>query len=465
MENAQTETSDHAAPPRYCIIGAGACGLPLVKAFAERGIPFDCFERESEIGGVWNAESPHVVYGSTYLNSSKKLSRYPDFPMPEDFPHYLSRDQAFAYLKAYADAFGLRPRISFGKTVETVERVGEGWRVRIAGEAEPRRYDGVAVANGHHWSPKRPTHPGPFAGEVMHAHDLKSREALMGKRVLVIGAGNSASDIVCDAALFAAKAVHSIRRSYFLVPKLVMGQPTDRLIDLTSRWPLPRIVMRGLYRAGLRLYVGPLRRYGLPNPDHGLFEKHPTVTTSYLDHVSHGRIAVKPEVEKFEGSRVRFSDGSSEEVDLVVYGTGYQLEFPFLDRSLIFDAQGRSGLFLHLFHRELDNFFVLGLFEPAEGGVWQLADYQARLVASFIVAQARDPKCYAWFRKLKATAKPDIGHGIRWQETDWHRFEIQHYRYRRFMKWLLDRFGPTAKARLSSSVAVGDNEPHLSLAS
>lgn len=439
---------------RYCIVGAGACGLPLIKAFKERGIPFDCFERESEIGGVWNPESPHAVYASTYLNSSKKLSRYPDFPMPAEYPHYLSREQAQDYLQAYARHFGLYEHIAFGKTVDRIERAGDGYEVQIAGEAGTRRYRGVAVANGHHWETKRPVHPGEFAGEILHSHDVRSRETLAGKRVLVVGAGNSACDIVADAAVVARKAVHAMRRSTYFVPKIVMGRPTDVVIDLTSRWPLPRIVMRGLYRIGLRLYIGPLRRYGLPQPDHGLFEAHPTVTTTYLDHVAHGRVAVRPEIERLDGLTVWFNDGTSEDIDLIVYATGYRLSFPFLDRSLIFDHHGRSGLFLHLFHRTLDDFFMLGLFEPAEGGVWQLADYQARLVAASIVACARNAKEWERFKALKADATPDVGHGIRFKETDWHRFEIQHYRYRRYMQRLLEGFGKSASAAYPASEAI-----------
>jgi len=85
------------------------------------------------------------------------------------------------------------------------------------------------------------------------------------------------------------------------------------------------------------------------------------------------------------------------------------------------------------------------LFEPAEGGVWQLADYQARLIASFIVACTREEKRASWFRALKARAKPDIGHGIAYQATPWHKFEIQHYRFRMYMKRLLKKFGASAE--------------------
>jgi cation diffusion facilitator CzcD-associated flavoprotein CzcO len=438
---------------RFCIIGAGACGLAIAKTFAERGIHFDCFEALSDIGGIWNPSSPHVVYGSTFLNSSKKLSRYPDFQFPEEWPHYVSRAQAQAYLRAYATEFGLYPLISFNKRVTKAERAGQGWRVAIEGESAPRLYAGLVVANGHHWEPNTPSYPGRFTGEVLHSHDVKSKEQLKGKRVLVVGAGNSAVDILSDAALDGAKAVHSMRRTYYFFPKMVFGKPTDVFIDLTSRWPLPRSVMRMLYKLGMRVLVGPHHRYGLTAPDHDLFEAHPTACTTYLDHIVHGRIAVKPGIERLDGARVRFTDGGEEEIDLLVYATGFKVSFPFLDPSLILEADGSSKLFIHTFHRELDDFFVAGLFEPAEGGVWQLADCQARLIASFIVACARDEKRASWFRALKARSHPDIGHGIPYRDTPWHKFEIQHYRFRKYMKRLLHKFGASAELPLAGSAA------------
>jgi hypothetical protein len=439
---------------RYCIIGAGACGLPVAKNFAERGISFDCFEALGDVGGIWNPESPHAVYGSTFLNSSKRLTQYGGFKFADELPHYLSAAQAQDYLRAYAQEFSLYDRISFNKTVACAERIDDGWRVEIAGEAAPRFYHGLVVANGHHWKPKLPDHPGSFSGEILHSHDVKTKEQLKGKRVLVVGAGNSAIDIISDAAVGADRAVHSMRRTYYFFPKMTFGKPTDVIIDLTSRWPLPRSVMRRLYTVGMRVLVGPHWRYGLPEPDHGLFEQHPTACTVYLDHLVHGRIEVKPGIARLDGKAVHFTDGSSEDIDLIVYATGYEVSFPFLDSSYLLDEEGRSKLFIHCFHREFDDLFAAGLFEPAEGGVWQLADLQARLIASFIVAKARNAKRADWFCRLKARAEPDIGHGIAYKGTAWHKFEIQHYRYRRYMKRLLGKFGICAEAPMPGTEAL-----------
>jgi cation diffusion facilitator CzcD-associated flavoprotein CzcO len=304
---------------------------------------------------------------------------------------------------------------------------------------------------------------------MLHSHDVKSKEQLKGKRVLVVGAGNSAVDILSDAAIENGRVVHSMRRTYYFFPKTVFGKPTDVFIDYTSRVPLPRKLMRLLYRWGMRIVVGPHRRFGLERPDHDLFEAHPTACNTYIDHLIHGRTVVKPGIERLDGKRVIFTDGSAEEIDFLVWATGYRVSFPFIDSSYILDEKGRSKLFIHTFSREFDDFFVAGLFEPAEGGVWQIADYQARLIAAFIEAQTSDPKRAEWFRTLKAYAQPDIGHGIRWQDTPWHRFEIQHYRFRRYMKRLLRRFGVVSGEKVEPHVMQSDGaaagEAKLKLAS
>ena len=279
---------------RFCIIGAGACGLAVAKTFAERGIAFDCFEALADVGGIWNPESPHVVYGSTYLNSSKKLSRYPDFHFPEEWAPYASRAQAQDYLRAYAKEFGLYPLISFNKRV-TARRAHDA---RLARADRGRERAAALCRAGRRQRPSLggvhvPTYPGHFDGEMLHSHDVKSKEQLKGKRVLVVGAGNSAVDILSDAAIENGRVVHSMRRTYYFFPKTVFGKPTDVFIDYTSRIPLPRKLMRLFYRWGMRIVVGPHRRFGLERPDHDLFEAHPTACNTYIDHLIHGRTIVQ----------------------------------------------------------------------------------------------------------------------------------------------------------------------------
>ena len=183
---------------KVCIIGAGSSGLTAAKTFSERGIPFDCLERERDIGGLWNeATNTGVVYESTYLVSSR--NDFEDYPLPEEYPTYPSHRETLAYLRAYAMNFGILDKIELNATVERAERVKDGWRVKVPSEARPRFYRALVIANGHHHVPRMPTIPGTFAGEIMHSRNYRSVRQLADKRVVVVGSGNSGCDIVVDA--------------------------------------------------------------------------------------------------------------------------------------------------------------------------------------------------------------------------------------------------------------------------
>lgn len=424
--------------PLYCVIGAGPSGLSVCKNLRQAGIPFECLESEDDVGGNWYFGKPSSsVYRSTHMISSKRLTEYPDFPMPRDFPPYPSHEQALAYLRSYARHFELYDQIRLNSRVQRVEPAGNGWLVQVEG-AERREYAGLVIANGHHWDPLYPEFPGEFQGEILHARQYKSPERFAGKRVLVVGAGNSGCDIAVDATATAARVLHSMRRGYYFLPKFLFGKPIDVCGDGPRRWGLPLWARRAWALALLRVAVGPNRRYGLPEPDHKLFETHPIINSQLLYHVGHGRIAVRPQIERLCGDRVQFVDGSCEQVDTIVYATGYKLSFPFLDANLLLDQRGQPRLFLHAFHPERDNLFVAGLIQP-NSGQWWLTDLQARLMASFIVAQAQDPPRAAWFRRLKAGGPTRLDGGIRFTESQRHVLEVDYADYSRKLRWILKK--------------------------
>jgi len=435
---------------RYCLIGAGACGLPIVKNFAERGIPFDCFEMESDVGGIWNPESKRHVYETICLNTSKSLTKYVDFKMESGTPNFLNKTQAIDYLRSYARHFKLYDHITFNTTVQKVEKNGEKWLVTVSGNKRPRVYDGLVVSSGHHWDPRTPEYPGNFTGETLHAIDVKTREQLKDKRVLIVGAGNTGCDLAADAAYLSRSVEHSMRRTYYFLPKFVFGRPMDKWLDRTQRWPVPRKFLRWMYGMAIYFIVGPYERLGLPKPDHKILESFPNSASAYLDHLAHKRITPRRDVERFEGKKVFFTDGSETEADVVIYATGYYLTFPFMEKNYIANEDGSSPLFLNICHREMDNLFAAGLIQPADGGFWQLADYQGQLIASFIVAQELAPAKADWFRKIKANAKPDVTHGVTYIDSPRHKLEVQHYRYRTYIKKLLKKFGPVTSMRYPS---------------
>ena len=227
----------------HCVIGAGSSGLAAAKNLMECGFTVDVLEREDDLGGNWNFGKPYArVYKSTHTISSKPGTQYPDFPMPSAFPDYPHHTQILSYLRSYADHFGVIPRIRYGSSVVRVEPEREGardtrWRVSTAEGAVS--YDALFIANGHNWSPKTPAYPGTYTGETMHSAQYRTPDLFTGKRVLVVGGGNSGCDIVVEAAQFGERALHCTRRGYYFMPKYLFGMPADQVGDRMLALGLP----------------------------------------------------------------------------------------------------------------------------------------------------------------------------------------------------------------------------------
>jgi cation diffusion facilitator CzcD-associated flavoprotein CzcO len=310
--------------------------------------------------------------------------------------------------------------------------------VRIDGEAEPRTYRGVVVANGHHDIPRIPQIPGTFAGEIMHSRAYKAPAQLIGKRVLVVGAGNSGCDIVRDAAHIASRVVLSMRRGYWFMPKFVLGFPTQEVASVLESIPMPRRVRRFLYESAQWLFVGPAERYGLPKPNYHFDEAHPTMSDEIPRLAAHGRLTVKPKITRFDGARIVFSDGTEEEIDLVIFATGYQPVFPFFEKQPFLDADGRCNLDLNVFHPQHEMLFAAGL-SQANGSMWRLADDQGKLIARYITAADKAPEMARWFRAHISPAF--VPSGKRWfVPSARHALEVNFYDYRRRLKRLIRLF-------------------------
>jgi cation diffusion facilitator CzcD-associated flavoprotein CzcO len=434
---------------RYCIIGAGASGLAAAKNFVARGIPFDCLERERDIGGLWNIATPSgVVYETTHLISSISSTGFDDLPMlDEDYPEYPSHARVLDYFRDFVRTFGILEHMELGRTITEVAPRGDGtWAVSVAGEAQPRSYRGVVIASGHHDTPRMPVYPGAFSGEILHSRAYRSPRQLRDRRVLVVGCGNSAADIVTDAVHGGSEVFLSIRRGYWFVPKFVLGFPTGDILGYGEMLPVPRIVKRWLFQGVLWLVQGPPSRYRLPDPDYSIDQAHPTMTDEIPRLVAHGDLVVKPEIAGYEGDRVRFKDGTAETVDTVVFATGYQPIIPYVEEGLIFAADGRPRLLLNVVHPEHEGLFAVGLTQ-ANGSMWRTADYQSQLVANLIVAGKHAPDRARSFRGMLA-ARAARAAKRTYVASDRHRLEVNYFDYRRLMKRLNRRFGAVRGMRL-----------------
>ncbi|MGH3587322.1 MAG: flavin-containing monooxygenase [Pseudonocardia sp.] len=401
---------------RVCIIGAGSSGIAAAQVLDARGIPFDCYEAGSQIGGNWRYQNDNGMssaYRSLHINTSRQLMEYRSYPMPEELPDYPNHWQIAAYFDDFVDHFGLRDKITFRTEVVKVVPVStgatsSGYDVTVRGqnaygdpgEAETRTYAHLIVANGHHWDPRwpEPSFLGSetFPGQQIHAHYYKTPDLLADKRVLVLGIGNSATDIAVEASLVA-KATHlAMRRGAHIVPKFLFGVPTDHLTDsVVARMPVP--VQRLGMRAMLRIAQGKVTDYGLPKPDHKVLSAHPTVSDDLLSRLGHGDIDVRPNVDRFEGSKVFFSDGSAAEVDVVIYCTGYKVTFPFFDEKLVRAKDNHIDLYRRVVDPEHPGLYFLGLIQPL-GAIMPLAELQAEWVADLISGAGALPS-YAEMRK------------------------------------------------------------------
>lgn len=425
-------------PGAVCIVGAGPAGLAQARACKAAGIAFEVFERHNGPGGIWDIENPGTpMYETAHFISSKTLSGFVDFAMPADYPDYPSHRQVLAYLKDFARAHGLTRHIAFGTAVERAEPdTGVGWQVRLS-SGETRRFRALVCASGMTWHPALPGYPGAFTGELRHSVTYRGPEEFRGKRVLVVGGGNSGCDIACDAAGHAEAAWLSLRRGYHFIPKHIFGVPAD--VFGASGPPLPLALQQRVFQALLRLLTGDLRRLGLPKPDHRLFESHPILNSLVLHHLSHGDLTAKPDVKELRGGTVVFQDGSEAEVDLIICATGYDWVIPYVDRGH-FDWEGsRLKSYLSAFTRR-DDLFTLG-FLNTNAGVYGDFDRLAHMVTQFLLDQARDPARAARFRQKIDGPRPDLGGGIRFVGSPRHASYLHHPAFQRYVETLRKEMG------------------------
>jgi hypothetical protein len=336
---------------------------------------------------------------------------------------------------------------------------GAGWDVTLA-SGPPRRYAGIVIASGHNHVPRWPEIEGRFTGALLHAADYKSPTVpvtLAGRRVLVIGGGNSGCDIAVECSRHAGHTTHSTRRGYYVIPREILGRPADlraeRLLKMAAPLWLRRLVsLRAIDRT-----IGLPWRHGLPRPDHRLWETHPIINSEILAQIDAGAIEPAGDVVRFDGATAVFADGRRRPFDVVICATGYRTTFPFIDPALLGPtaADGIPDLFLNLLHRRRDDIAVVGMVQP-DSGQWGITDLQSRLVAQLALASRSAPRAAAWLYGQRQRPQRRDG---RYLDSPRHRLEVEHFSYRRRLERLITgmdrRLRRDRDARLTASAAGG----------
>jgi hypothetical protein len=421
---------------KVCIIGAGSSGIAACQVLHARGIDFDCFEKGSHVGGNWRYENDNGLssaYRSLFINTSRQMMEYASYPMPEDLPDYPHHTQIARYFDDYVDHFGFRDRIRFRTDVRLVAPEGRGrWQVTLE-DGSARMYDAVMVANGHHWDPKFPEPPFPgqdsFSGDQLHVHFYREPdERFVDKNVLVLGIGNSATDIAVETSRVSNMTYLAMRRGAHVVPKYIAGTPTDQL---GPRWlsRLPFQFTRALFVRELKHVQGPMENYGLPKPDHKLGQAHPTISADLLARIGHGRITPKPNIERLEGRNVHFNDGTGVEIDTIVWCTGYRITFPFLENDVMEVKGNRVPLYRRVVHPEAPGLYFIGLVQPL-GAIMPIAELQSEWVADLFEGSAALPEPEVMRREIE---REEAAMRKRYVASTRHTIQVDYYPYMRLL--------------------------------
>ena len=379
--------------PRTAVIGAGPSGLASLRALTAAGIDAVAFERGQRVGGIWSLEDrPSAAYPALHLITSRARTEFAELPMPPGTPDYPSRDAIGRYLEGYVEHFGLHDRLRLGADVRHVRPAdGGGWDL-VLDNGVREHFDVVVVASGHNEVPKLPDppYPGEFAGRQLHALEYPGAAPFAGQNVLVVGIGNSAMDIATELSYVAARTLLSVRRGSWIIPKRLLGRPADQVVKPWTAVHVPWRLRQPVAQFLLKATVGPPERLGLPAPQRGLFQDHPTITDTVPSRIAHGAITPVGAIDSLNGRSVRFAEGREEPVDAIVWCTGYRVQIPFLDEGLTGPDPQELPLYKRVLHLDAQGLVFVGLMQST-GSALPIVERQAQLVAEYLVGRWAPP--------------------------------------------------------------------------
>ncbi|XDV41839.1 hypothetical protein PO909_010636 [Leuciscus waleckii] len=409
---------------RVAVIGGGTSGLTCIKCCLDEGLEPVCFETSDDIGGLWrfkvNPDPDRAsIYYSLIINTSKEMMCYSDFPIPAHFPNYMHNSLIMDYFRMYAEHFQLKRHIRFQTKVLHVTRRPDfphsgQWDVETEskdGRREKQVFDAVMVCTGHHCHPHLPLKDFPgidtFKGKFFHSRDYKNPEEWRGKRVVVIGIGNSGGDIAVELSRMAKQVYLSTRKGSWILNRVGdNGVPSDMILRNRMRGWLNQILPFGLINNLREKQLNKRfnhKLYGL-QPAHRVFSQHPMVSDDLPNRILSGTVSVKPNVQEFRGSSVVFEDGTVEDdIDLVVFATGYTFSFPFLSSHVIPVSKNKVSLYKYVYPPALERptLAVIGLIQPL-GAIMPISEMQARWATRVFKGLCKLPSMSAMMKDIKA---------------------------------------------------------------
>ncbi|MET9081056.1 NAD(P)/FAD-dependent oxidoreductase [Streptomyces sp. NPDC004237] len=371
------------------VIGAGPGGLAAAYALRARGIRAVVLEKSDEVGASWRRH-----YDRLHLHTTRRLSALPGLPMPRRFGRWVSRDNVVRYLEKYAEHHELE--IVTGVEVSRVERSadGEGWLLHATGGRELTG-SAVVVATGFNHTPRIPDWPGRdgFGGEFLHAGQYRDAGPFAGRDVLVVGPGNTGSEIAVDLVEGGAARVRlAVRTVPHIVRRSTAGWAAQYNSILVRR--LPTGLVDRLARTMAKVSVPDLADQGLPRPDSGLYSRVkqgaiPILDVGLIDAVRQGRVEITAAVEGFEDGKVVLADGTLLSPDAVIAATGYVRGLEGLVGHLgVLDERGRPTAHGPRTPKNAPGLYFTGYTNPISGMFREMA-IDAEKIAKAVAKRQR----------------------------------------------------------------------------
>ena len=307
------------------------------------------------------------------------------------------------------------------------------------------------MCNGHHWDPRYPDFPGSFDGPQIHSHDYVDPSTpleLQGKRVLVVGIGNSAVDIVSELArkTMCDTVFLSTRSGAYVIPKYIFGKPADQVVKTNPRIPVG--LQRRLGSVLPRIFSGRMEDFGLPTPNHRFLDAHPTVSSELLGRLGAGDAVAKGDVAELMGDRVRFADGSVEPVDAIIYATGYNVSFPFFDPDFLSAPDNKLALYKRMLKPGIDDLAFIGLGQPIPT-IFPFSELQSKLAARWLSGDWAPPPREEMEQEIVRDEAFHTGHFI---DKPRHTMQLEWYGFQHELK---TRSIPAGQARARAGAMTG----------
>lgn len=389
---------------KVAVIGAGIAGLVTIKSCLEEGIEVVAFEKSDYIGGNWKFKEREVsVFRNTELSSSRYITGFSDFPIPDSYPHFLKHEQYLEYLLDYARHFHLKEHIIFGIAVDSIKRQGDKWLLVATknGQSETYKFDAVAVCTGLNEQPNLPKFPNieQFKGEIVHSSLYKDNTPYKDKSVVVIGGGESGGDQVNEISQVAKSVTLSLRRGVFIMPKLddTMTLPGD-YFHHRSTYHLPPVLYEGIETAIQSMFTfinrqkksWQMRQKLIQLSGGSYHQQFITKSDTFMKALAKPNVSLKPKLERFEPDGIVFTDGSKVKADAVVFSSGFNVCFPFLP----IDSKGWDWrkLYKKIFHPDLPDIGFVGFARPNIGSMPPIMEMQSRYFAGVVSGRLQLPE-------------------------------------------------------------------------